>query len=86
MALHAEPVAWTLRLYASGKPVAELHGVRAPFDAVLSVVLMGDSAWLYGLHGRFDRSMWREVEAWLRAQGVREARMERGGQVRRVGG
>lgn len=73
--LHAEPLVWTLRLY--DEPGGHEH--RRPYIAVATVSLLGDRAWISGLHGKFDRTAWRLVNDWLRSQGVKSAAMERHG-------
>lgn len=75
--LHAEPIVWTLRLYDEPDGYVQ----RLPYRAVATASIMGDRALLAGLHGRFDRAGWREIEAWLRAQGVTQAAMERRGRM-----
>lgn len=75
--LHAEPIVWTLRLYDEPDGYAQ----RLPYRAVATAQIMGERAWLCGLHGRFDRAGWRAIEEWLRGQGVTSAAMERRGRV-----
>jgi hypothetical protein len=75
--LYAEPLVWTLRLYDE----PEGYEKRLPYRAVATVSLMGERAWLCGLHGRFDRPAWRAIEDWLRSRGVTSAAMERRGRT-----
>lgn len=82
MALHAEPVLYVLRFYDQPGDAQQLFEGRAGYDIIVSVVLAGDEAWLYGLRGEFNRRAYREIERWLLGQGVRSARMDRRGRIR----
>lgn len=83
--VHAEPIVtvcgttvlWTLRLYDEPDGYAQ----RLPYAAVCTVSIMQRYATISALHGRFDRAAWRAIEAWLRAQGVESAEMERRGRT-----
>ena len=75
--LHAEPIVWTLRLYDEPDGYAQ----RLPYKAVATVSLMGDRAWISGLHGHFGRTGWRAINDWLWSRGVRSAEMERRGRI-----
>lgn len=68
---------WTLRLYDEPDGYAR----RLPYDAIATATIVGEQAWLAGLHGQFSRAAWRTIRDWLRSKGVTSATMERRGRV-----
>lgn len=77
VSVFGEPILWTLRLYDE----PDGYERRLPYRAVCTVFVHGRSAEISAMHGIFDRPSWRAIEAWLRAQGVASAAMERRGRL-----
>lgn len=47
------------------------------YDFVVSIIREGDSAFLYGAAGEFNRAMYKKIVEALRAQGIYKVRWER---------
>ena len=60
MSLHVEPLVETLRIFRGGRTYGD------PYDAIATVVLCGDLAYLCGLHGHIDRDDWQALQDELR--------------------
>lgn len=64
MTLHVEPVASTVRYFTPGSAYGD------PYAAVATVTYCGDVAFLCALHGRINRSFWREMHAEFVSRGI----------------
>lgn len=64
--LHAEATVITVRLFADGRQYGE------PYEAVATISLCGDVAFLVGLHGTVTRQHWSDIQGELRRLGVRD--------------
>lgn len=62
---HAEPVQFALRYFAPGKGFG-----TDPYEAICSVFICADVAFLFGLHGRMNLAIWRELQDKLKEMGV----------------
>lgn len=74
MSLHVEPLVETLRIFRGGRKYGE------PYDAVATVVLCGDLAYLCGMHGRITREDWEALQGELRSRGVLDLLVVRRGE------
>lgn len=64
--IHLEPIVQTLRVFRGGR----LYG--DPYDAVATLVICGDLAYLCGMHGTFTRDDWHEMRLALADRGIRD--------------
>lgn len=62
--LHAEELVTTLRFFHGGKTYGD------PFDAVATVVLCGDLAYLCAMKGSVSREDWLDLQTELKRRGV----------------
>ena len=64
--VHLDPLVQTLRIFRGG------HVYGDAYDAVATVVICGDLAYLCALHGSLTREDWLAMQAELVARGVRD--------------
>ena len=64
--IYLDPLVSTVRIFRGG------HVYGDPYDAVATIVICGDLAYLCGLHGELTREDWLAMQAELRARGVRD--------------
>ena len=64
MTLHVEELLSTLRFFRGGRVYGD------PYDAVATVVLCGDLAYIGAMHGNIQREDWLDMQAELRRRGI----------------
>lgn len=72
--IHLEPIVRTLRVFRGGR----LYG--DPYDAVATLVICGDLAYLCGMHGTFTRDDWTEMQRELLGRGILDLLIVRRGE------
>ncbi len=75
--VHVETIVCVVRWYSAGS-----FENRDQYDAVATVHLMGDEAFICGAHGAMSRQFWRELQEVFEAMGVRKVMAERHGKTR----
>lgn len=76
--IHVEPFIWTLRVYETEQGYEQ----RKPYIAVATISILGEKAWISGLHGKFNREIWKAIENWLISKGVTSVLTERHNKLR----
>lgn len=64
--IHADPILFTVRAYEVGMS----YEGRNPYQAVATLIICGDLAYLCAMHGEMNREHWLNLQALLRRKGV----------------